>query len=262
MSTNKTRAERITAKRKQITEMENDVKRLVNEEKEFQRKARTRRLCKRAGLLESLLPDTITLSDDRFETSTISAYCKCQRHRGQRAELNNRRGAGLTACAPTLIFNECALIYHNGYAIVVCARTCCNYWLSPVLQRLYCRLRFCPVGQKLKLHRKVVPQLAIYHLSIKVFSRGKGRSAVAAAAYRSADIIKNEYDGRIHDYTRKGGVAHTEIMLPANTPDEYMNRSTLKGQKFLQGCVARRICYVYTPKHCAQYAGWYNRCET
>ena len=37
--------------------------------------------------------------------------------------------------------------------------------------------------------------MAIYHLSIKIISRGKGKSAVAAAAYRAGTIIKNEYDG-------------------------------------------------------------------
>jgi len=30
----------------------------------------------------------------------------------------------------------------------------------------------------------------------------------------------------VHDYTRKGGIAYKEIMLPANAPDEYLNRST------------------------------------
>ena len=36
--------------------------------------------------------------------------------------------------------------------------------------------------------------MAIYHLSIKIISRGKGKSAVAASAYRSGEKIKNEYD--------------------------------------------------------------------
>ena len=31
----------------------------------------------------------------------------------------------------------------------------------------------------------------------------------------------------IHNYTRKGGVVHTEIMLPAHAPPEFSNRSTL-----------------------------------
>ena len=69
--------------------------------------------------------------------------------------------------------------------------------------------------------------MAIYHLSIKIVSRGKGKSAVAASAYRSGEKIKNEYDGVVHDFTRKGGIAHTEILLPQNAPEEFSNRSVL-----------------------------------
>ena len=69
--------------------------------------------------------------------------------------------------------------------------------------------------------------MAIYHLCIKIISRGKGKSAVAASAYRSGEKIKNEYDGIVHDFTRKGGIAHTEILLPQNAPQEFVNRSVL-----------------------------------
>ena len=69
--------------------------------------------------------------------------------------------------------------------------------------------------------------MAIYHLSIKIISRGKGKSAVAASAYRSGEKIKNEYDGIVHDFTRKGGIAYTEILLPQNAPQEFANRSVL-----------------------------------
>ena len=69
--------------------------------------------------------------------------------------------------------------------------------------------------------------MAIYHLSIKIISRGKGKSAVAAAAYRAGEAITNEYDCTTHDYTRKGGVVHTEILLPEHAPKEYADRSTL-----------------------------------
>ena len=69
--------------------------------------------------------------------------------------------------------------------------------------------------------------MAIYHLSIKIISRGKGKSAVAASAYRSGETIKNEYDGIVHDFTRKSGIAHTEILLPQNAPQEFSNRSVL-----------------------------------
>ncbi|MDL2234639.1 MobA/MobL family protein [Christensenellaceae bacterium OttesenSCG-928-L17] len=64
-------------------------------------------------------------------------------------------------------------------------------------------------------------------MSIKITSRGKGKSAVAAAAYRAGEKITNLYDGITHDYTRKGGVAHTEILLPDHAPREYFDRAVL-----------------------------------
>ena len=69
--------------------------------------------------------------------------------------------------------------------------------------------------------------MAIYHCSIKIISRGKGKSAVAAAAYRSGETLTNEYDGVTHDYTRKGGIVHTEILLPDHAPAEYADRGVL-----------------------------------
>ena len=74
--------------------------------------------------------------------------------------------------------------------------------------------------------REVIP-IAIYHWNIGIVSRGKGKSAVAAAAYRSGEKLTNEWDGMTHDYTRKGGVVHTEIMLPLHAPPSFSDRSTL-----------------------------------
>ena len=74
--------------------------------------------------------------------------------------------------------------------------------------------------------REVIP-IAIYHWNIGIVSRGKGKSAVAAAAYRSGEKLTNEWDGMTHDYTRKGGVVHTEIMLPSHAPPSFSDRSTL-----------------------------------
>jgi len=56
--------------------------------------------------------------------------------------------------------------------------------------------------------------VAIYHLSIKSVSRATGRSATAAAAYRSGSEIHDERTGEEHDYTRKRGIEHAEIVLP------------------------------------------------
>lgn len=69
--------------------------------------------------------------------------------------------------------------------------------------------------------------MAIYHCSIKIIKRSQGRSAVAAAAYRSGQRLTNEWDGITHDYTKKGGVVHSEILLPAHAPPEFSDRSTL-----------------------------------
>ena len=69
--------------------------------------------------------------------------------------------------------------------------------------------------------------MAIYHCSIKIIKRSQGRSAVAAAAYRSGENLTNEWDGMTHDYTKKGGVVYTEILLPMYAPTAFQYRSTL-----------------------------------
>ena len=69
--------------------------------------------------------------------------------------------------------------------------------------------------------------MAIYHLSIKIGSRGNGQSAVAAAAYRSGDKLIDNETGIVSDYTRKGGIEFSEISLCENAPIEYSNRANL-----------------------------------
>lgn len=70
--------------------------------------------------------------------------------------------------------------------------------------------------------------VAIYHLSMKAISRSRGRSAVAASAYRSASKLTNERDGITHDYTNKNGVEHAEIILPEGVDAEWArDRSVL-----------------------------------
>ena len=88
--------------------------------------------------------------------------------------------------------------------------------------------------------------MANYHMSIKIFSRGKGASAVQKAAYRAAVIIKSEYDGEVHDYTKKTGIVYRAIMLPENAPKEYQDRSVLwnaveKSERFVNAQLAREI---------------------
>ena len=86
----------------------------------------------------------------------------------------------------------------------------------------------CPAPRSLKYpRRKEVPPIDFCHIPVSIIKRSEGRSAVAAAAYRSGTKLTNEWDGLTHDYTRKGGVVHAEIMLPAHAPPEFADRSTL-----------------------------------
>ena len=92
-----------------------------------------------------------------------------------------------------------------------------------------CRRRFVPLGTKGRGNdqQKGGQPIAIYHCSIKILSRGKGKSAVAAAAYRAGEKLTNEFDGETHDYTHKGGVVHTEILLPDHAPAAFSDRAVL-----------------------------------
>lgn len=63
----KTKSEKIASIQEQIAQLENQLKRLMQQQKEQERKDRTKRFCKRMGLFESMLPDTISLTDEQFK---------------------------------------------------------------------------------------------------------------------------------------------------------------------------------------------------
>ena len=69
--------------------------------------------------------------------------------------------------------------------------------------------------------------IAIYHFNVKMVTRSKGGSCVASAAYIAGEKIKNERDGKIHDYRNKHEVVHKEILLPANAPPDFRDRTKL-----------------------------------
>ena len=88
---------------------------------------------------------------------------------------------------------------------------------------------FCLSAKKIRStrHEKGAVLLAIYHCSIKIISRGKGKTAVSAAAYRRGETLTSEHDGKTRNYTRKRSIVHTEILLPDHAPREYQNRGVL-----------------------------------
>ncbi|MDP1577439.1 MAG: MobA/MobL family protein, partial [Cypionkella sp.] len=69
--------------------------------------------------------------------------------------------------------------------------------------------------------------MAIYHLRATMISRSAGRSATAAAAYRSASHIEDHRTGLSFDYRARGGVDHVEIVAPAHAPEWAQDRAAL-----------------------------------
>ena len=60
--------------------------------------------------------------------------------------------------------------------------------------------------------------MAPYHCSVKVISRGGGRSAAAAAAYRAGLMLTDLKTGITHNYSNRKGVRHIQIRLPKGAP--------------------------------------------
>ena len=69
--------------------------------------------------------------------------------------------------------------------------------------------------------------MAIYHCSIKIIGRSTGRSATSTAAYRAGVKIYDDELGETFDYSKKRGVAFSEVLLCANAPEEFIDREKL-----------------------------------
>ncbi|MDZ4077666.1 MULTISPECIES: MobQ family relaxase [Hydrocarboniphaga] len=88
--------------------------------------------------------------------------------------------------------------------------------------------------------------MAIYRCEVKTFSRSAGHSAVAKAAYRARDNLLDESTGLRYDYSKRPGLAHSEILLPKNSPAWAKDQSTLwnqveKAEKRKNSTVAREF---------------------
>ncbi len=69
--------------------------------------------------------------------------------------------------------------------------------------------------------------IALYHFHVTQIKRSAGQSAIASAAYRSGEKLHSEYYGEDSDYTKKGGVICSEILLPPYAPPSFSDRETL-----------------------------------
>jgi ATP-dependent exoDNAse (exonuclease V) alpha subunit len=97
--------------------------------------------------------------------------------------------------------------------------------------------------------------MALYRCEVKIFSREKrGRSVVAASAYRSGSKIRDERHDKIHDYSRRSkGVVESVILRPEGSPEWTAKPSTLwntveLGEKRTDAQLAREFILAVPPE--------------
>lgn len=88
--------------------------------------------------------------------------------------------------------------------------------------------------------------MAIFHHTTQVIGRSSGRSAVACAAYRSGDTIRDDRIGETFKLGRADRVRHAEIIAPAGSPAWALDRSQLwnrveAGERRKDAQVAREV---------------------
>lgn len=106
--------------------------------------------------------------------------------------------------------------------------------------------------------------MALFHLSAAVVSRGKGDSAVAAAAYRARDKLADERHGTTHDYSRAYGgtdLLFAGIYAPAEAPDWARDRTQLwnrveAGEKRADAQLARDFTIALPHELTAEQNRW------
>ena len=78
------------------------------------------------------------------------------------------------------------------------------------------------------------------HNEITIVQRSQRQSAVAAAAYQSGEKLFCEYDQQVKHYPEKRGIVHNEILLPANSPQEYARSEERRvGKECSEPCRSR-----------------------
>ena len=96
----KTRQEKITSYEERIAQLENQRKQEIQKLKKEERKARTKRLCSRHGLLESMLPEIISITDEQYKAFLEKAVTN-DYGRGILAKITAQGAKNDTSKAPT-----------------------------------------------------------------------------------------------------------------------------------------------------------------
>jgi hypothetical protein len=69
--------------------------------------------------------------------------------------------------------------------------------------------------------------VASYVCQVQTIQRAAGRSTVAAAAYRSGQLLTDERLAMEFDFAGKLGIEHSEILAPGDAPAAFQNREVL-----------------------------------
>ena len=69
--------------------------------------------------------------------------------------------------------------------------------------------------------------MASFLCQVQTIQRGLGRSAVAAAAYRSGTALCDERLAMDFDFSGKAGVEFCEVIAPAGAPEAFLDREAL-----------------------------------
>ena len=81
---------------------------------------------------------------------------------------------------------------------------------------------------RLLRNETILVTMALEFARSSVLSRSAGHSAVKAAAYRSGERLVDERIGQVADYSHRAGeVGHSEILLPTDADDTFLDRTTL-----------------------------------
>ena len=72
--------------------------------------------------------------------------------------------------------------------------------------------------------------MAIFHYTVKIVGRSKGKSVISASAYLNGDVMKNKETGRISYYTSKKEVVYTSLMMCENAQNLNSENSLLLKQ--------------------------------
>ncbi len=105
------------------------------------------------------------------------------------------------------------------------------------------------VGNQCRIRQKGgICIMAIFHFTVKIVGRSKGKSVISASAYLNGDVMKNEETGRVSYYTSKKEVVYTSLMMCENAPAEWLYVPKENIKRFQQSVRYKRedfSCYWY-----------------